>query len=1014
MGKINECPRAATNYIEGINKNTNNNVPEQMPVSNTLVEHSITGVLNRLFEPGQIVELRTLDTLINESYRPVICSGYYDDFSKLELQALELSGSTLGVYFTLNTLNPALLARAENRLMKIDGKQPLTSDRDIIRRRFLLVDVDANRPAGISSNDAEHEAALEKAQIIRELLAVSFDWPEPVYADSGNGAHLLYRIDLPMADGGLVERVLAALAHMFNDGICDVDQSVFNPARICKLYGTMACKGDSTEDRPHRVARVIDIPDKLEIVSIDKLEKLAAVSPSPDRNKNRQRNTTRQVNQSSSSSFDVQAFLDRHDIVYREPKDWPCDSGKATKWVLETCPWDSSHTGGSAYIIQFANGAISAGCHHTSCSDKKWRDLKAMYEPNNNGASGGSNVSSNGNNLVKLHGPDEYSIGDDGSTMITRMEKYGYKSYLLANFHAFITDDTIVDDGAEEKRTFNISAHIAENNITLAVESNDFHKMNWIGRLGANAVVEPGRSVADQLRAGIQILSIEAGITERRIFAHTGWLNINGVEYYLHASGAIGADGCVENIQTQLQVPLNRYDLPAPPDECTLKTAAESLVNFIRVAPSRITAPLLGHVFRAVLSETDFTLLLAGESGSKKTECATLQLQFFGPSFNSRILPGSMSGTGNSLESKAFTLKDTVFVIDDFAPQGDRYHATRQQADAERLIRAQGNKSARSRLNSECMARPERPPRGSITITAEELPLGSSIRARMFVLGFEKNDVVNEHLSQAQRDAADGLYASLMAALIQWLAPVRQAKLASLQKYKHEYRDSKNYNDAHARTADIVADLKFGYCLLTDFLEDNNLVSQEEMLFLLDAMNGIDEAAIQQTEWQSPMDPAEQYRNLLTSALEAGMCHVADYCDPSGPPHDFAEMLGWRRLTKADNNSRKPTCEMRPSLNRVGYLDTTNKILYLDTQASLAAAKQMGERSGDTLTTSSTMLGKQLKTKGWLVQTENECHISVKRKIADSRHRFYAVKADVFLGVIDGRTLNISPQPDTA
>jgi len=27
---------------------------------------------------------------------------------------------------------------------------------------------------------------------------------------------------------------------------------VFNPARICKLYGTLSRKGDSTPERPHR------------------------------------------------------------------------------------------------------------------------------------------------------------------------------------------------------------------------------------------------------------------------------------------------------------------------------------------------------------------------------------------------------------------------------------------------------------------------------------------------------------------------------------------------------------------------------------------------------------------------------------------------------------------------------------------------------------------------------------------------------------------------------------------
>ena len=79
-------------------------------------------------------------------------------------------------------------------------------------------------------------------------------------ADSGNGYHLLYRIDLPAADGGLVERVLKSLAARFDNEHVKIDQSVYNPARICKLPGTMARKGDHTEARPHRRAKLLEVP----------------------------------------------------------------------------------------------------------------------------------------------------------------------------------------------------------------------------------------------------------------------------------------------------------------------------------------------------------------------------------------------------------------------------------------------------------------------------------------------------------------------------------------------------------------------------------------------------------------------------------------------------------------------------------------------------------------------------------------------------------------------------------
>lgn len=56
----------------------------------------------------------------------------------------------------------------------------------------------------------------------------------------------------PRENVDLIRDALHALAHRWGDDQVGVDVTVFNPARIWKLYGTMARKGDSTPDRPHR------------------------------------------------------------------------------------------------------------------------------------------------------------------------------------------------------------------------------------------------------------------------------------------------------------------------------------------------------------------------------------------------------------------------------------------------------------------------------------------------------------------------------------------------------------------------------------------------------------------------------------------------------------------------------------------------------------------------------------------------------------------------------------------
>jgi hypothetical protein len=127
-------------------------------------------------------------------------------------------------------------------------------------RRWLLVDVDPIRDSLISATDVEKALAKETALAVREHLR-GLGWPEPVLGDSGNGYHLLYRVDLPADDGGLVERILKALAARLDTDKVKIDQKVFNPARICKLPGTLARKGDNTPTRPHRRASLLEVPE---------------------------------------------------------------------------------------------------------------------------------------------------------------------------------------------------------------------------------------------------------------------------------------------------------------------------------------------------------------------------------------------------------------------------------------------------------------------------------------------------------------------------------------------------------------------------------------------------------------------------------------------------------------------------------------------------------------------------------------------------------------------------------
>ena len=164
---------------------------------------------------------------------------------------------------------------------------------------------------------------------------------------------------------------MEALAFLFSDESAGVDSSTYNAARLAKLYGTTARKGDSIEERPHRAARLLSVPEEEEIVGQELLEAVAAMKPAPPPRQGFD------PKRNGCKEFDLAEWITEHGVPIKREGTWQRDG---YRYVLEECPWHG-HADNSAYIVRFANGAIAAGCHHNSCRDYGWRDLREHYEP---------------------------------------------------------------------------------------------------------------------------------------------------------------------------------------------------------------------------------------------------------------------------------------------------------------------------------------------------------------------------------------------------------------------------------------------------------------------------------------------------------------------------------------------------------------------------------------------------------------------------------------------------------
>jgi hypothetical protein len=336
----------------------------------TADRRNIQDAIKILFQPGQVVELR-----VPKAGKLGTISGYFNDHAKLATELGNLSGDVEAVYYTLNPVNPALLARANSRIAPYAKNTTNDAPDNILNRRWLLIDCDPVRPSGIASTDEEKGAAKETVKRVRDYLK-SQGWPEPVIADSGNGYHLLHRIDLPndSESRDILESVLKTLASKFDTSAVKIDQKVFNASRITKAYGTMTKKGDGIPERPHRVSRMFAPPDCVRTVSKHALLALAAEAPRPEKNKSAPRSSAQTPGGGWTPEL-LQDTLDKAGVNRGEASHYK----DGIKWQHD-CLCNPDHRKPDAFTILDEDGYVHHYCSHNSCSEMTDEDWRRLWE----------------------------------------------------------------------------------------------------------------------------------------------------------------------------------------------------------------------------------------------------------------------------------------------------------------------------------------------------------------------------------------------------------------------------------------------------------------------------------------------------------------------------------------------------------------------------------------------------------------------------------------------------------
>lgn len=486
----------------------------------------------------------------------------------------------------------------------------------------------------------------------------------------------------------------------------------------------------------------------------------------------------------------------------------------------------------------------------------------------------------------------------------------------LGNFWARITHELSVDDGLNPPSVrYQLQGGLANGEAlqTVSIEARELGKIEWIpSQWGVRAIPNLPPSKGHILARAIQEVSLENVIRER-LFTFTGWTEYEGRRGYLTTSGLLTADGLDTSVRVDLGTNnLSHYALGDPPSEKeTQQQAANATLDFLRVGPRHVTAPLWAAMYAAPLTifrSLNAVVNVYGTTQSGKSTLTHLAQTHFGAGFiqgRDYHAPMDWTSTVTSIEGAMFTTKDAPIIIDDFAPQfASLSEARDMHRKASLVVRSVGNRSARSRSRADLSQQTTRFPRGLVLMTAENPLVGQSIVGRMVYVPIAPGDVLPDgsgdylgnRLSELQVQAQAGLLSQAMSLYVQYLARhwaeiavefprlVDSASEQARQEKSLQNRLPDAFGILHA--AQELALRVFRELGLLDETTAKQ-IAEENRLALLDLIVG-------QAERIAAESPVRKFFEALGSLLERGKVYLAPRTKMvEFLPPDDAELIGY-------------------------------------------------------------------------------------------------------------------------
>jgi putative DNA primase/helicase len=247
------------------------------PSNGAANEKLIQQALQVLFQPNNLVEIRgrKLDKKIG-------LLGFHTD--RTQMAHILSTGSEGGEYealwYTIQRLKPDIDLRQKEENKKA------TDRTDILSYEWLVIDVDRKDEEFKKLNATDEELAeLHRVALLVIAWLQSKGFPEPILACSGNGWHILYKLNhLLPTEEYLLKNVLRSVWYRFiAEPVAVIDTSLAEPEQVIKAYNTQSRKTPADHPdigtRPWRFSYLESVPSEIIPVSHTNLESVAAIAP---------------------------------------------------------------------------------------------------------------------------------------------------------------------------------------------------------------------------------------------------------------------------------------------------------------------------------------------------------------------------------------------------------------------------------------------------------------------------------------------------------------------------------------------------------------------------------------------------------------------------------------------------------------------------------------------------------------------------------------------------------------